>query len=74
MVLPADPESAGTRFPGGRSSVDRVPQRVLAGSAHRSEPYGVGAERGGRVRPGLTAGACGWGPGTARRARGAQRL
>lgn len=74
MVLPTGSESACPRLPGGRSCVDRVPQRVLAGSAHRREPHRVGAERGGRVRPGLPAGACGWGPGTSRRARGAQRL
>lgn len=44
LGLPSGSESARTRFPGCRSCVDRVPQRVLAGSAHRSEPHGVGAK------------------------------
>lgn len=54
--------------------MDRVPERVLAGPAHRSEPHGVGAERGGRVWPRLAARARLRSPGAARRARGAQRL
>lgn len=74
VVLPAGSEPPCPRLPGSRGRVDRVPQRVLAGSAHRSEPHSVGAERGGRVRPGFAARACGGGPGAARRAGGAQRL